>query len=225
MFVHLAVATITTALGASAAPEYSTTPRYYFVLFGGQSIPFRAYTAHTWATYVKATPTAGGQMSIEQVTISWLPAQGDVRPLRIRAVEGKNYSLDETFAKMLHNESRVSAWGPFETDATRYELAAQQAATLSSGAVKFRSVDSFRNNRSVQHCANAVVNADPNLQRLIQPVLQVGEPGTSKLAAKYVSSGAVVGSGTHDWVLTAIGADRYPLVRRAPGERIPRQFR
>lgn len=222
MFVCLAAAALASSIGAPAAPECA--PRYYFVLFGGQSIPYRPRTAHTWATFVKTTPTADGQLSVEQVTLSWLPAEGAVQPLRLRSVEGKNYTLDETFAKMANNNARVSMWGPFETDEMRYALAVQQAATLNSGAVRFRSVDSFRNNRAVQNCTHAVAYADPNLQHLRQPVpFGYGEPGTSKLAAKYVNSGAVTGSQTHDWVLPAVGADKFSVVRRVPGERISRR--
>ncbi len=212
------------ALTLGAAPAPAEAPRYYFILFGGQSIPYRPRTAHTWATFVKATPTAEGAVAVEQVTISWLPAEGPVQPLRLRSVPGKNHSLEETFAVAANNSARVSMWGPFETDATRYELAVAQANTLASGAVRFRSIDSLRNNRGVQHCVHAVTYADPNLQHLRQPIpARYGEPGTSKLAAKYVASGSVVGPVTHDWVLPAIGLDRFAVVRRVPGEHIPRR--
>ncbi|AMV22794.1 hypothetical protein VT84_00180 [Gemmata sp. SH-PL17] len=204
-------------------PE-APAPRYYFILFAGQSVPFHPRTAHTWATFVKTTPGADGKLAVEHVTISWLPAQGPVQPLRVRPVAGKNYTLEETFAKAEHNGSRMSMWGPFETDALRYELAVEQVRTLNSGAVRFRSIDSFCGNRKVQHCVHAVTYADPNLQHLIQPVLRVGEPDTSKLAAKYAKSGAFVGTQTHDWLLPVLGLDQHPLVRREPGERIPRRW-
>jgi hypothetical protein len=219
MFVTLALAAL---LAAPTTP--AEAPRYYFVLFGGQSIPFQPRTAHTWATFVKAT-SVGGTVTLEPVTISWLPANGPVQPLRLRSVEGKNYSLEETFAIAAGNSARVSMWGPFETDATRYALAAQQAGTLNSGAVRFRSFDSLGRNRSVQHCVHAVTFADPNLQRLRQPVLRVGEPGTSKLAGRYAASGAFVGTQTHDWLIPALGLDKVGVVRCEPGERIPRQWR
>jgi hypothetical protein len=208
-------------LAAPAEPE----SRYYFVLFGGQSIPFRPRTAHTWATYVKATPAAGGAVLLEPVTISWLPAEGPVQPLRLRSVPGKNHALDETFAVMAGNGARVSVWGPFETDATRYALAARQAAALESGAVRFRSFDSLGRDRSVVHCVHALTFADPNLRSLRQPVLRVGEPGTSRLAGRYAATGAFAGPQTHDWLLSALGLDAVPLVRREPGERVPRQWR
>jgi hypothetical protein len=221
MFASLTVAALLTAPAAPVEAE----PRYYFVLFGGQSIPFVPRTAHTWATFVKATPVADGTVSLEPVTISWLPAEGPVRPIRLRASAGKNYSLEETFAIAASNNARVSMWGPFETDATRYALAVQQAATLNSGAVRFRTLDSLGRNRSVMHCVHAVTYADPNLQWLRQPVLRVGEPGTSKLAGRYAASGAFVGTQTHDWLIPALGLDKVGVVRREPGERIPRQLR
>ncbi|MDY3553942.1 hypothetical protein R5W24_003056 [Gemmata sp. JC717] len=212
-------------IGTVPAAECASGSRYYFVLFGGQSVPFKPRTAHTWATFVKTTPTADGRLEVEQVTISWLPASGPVQPLRIRPVEGKNYTLDETFAKMTANNAQVSVWGPFETDAQRYELAVRQANTLGSGAVTFRSVDSFRGNRAVQNCVHAVTYADPKLQSLRQPVIRVGEPGTSRLAAMYVDGGAVAGPQAHPEVLALIGADRYPMIPRAAGERLRRQWR
>lgn len=225
MFVYLAAAILTSSPVVSPGPACAQESRYYFVLFGGQSVPFKPRTAHTWATYAKITPLADGSVSVEQVTLSWLPAEGRVQPLRVRPVAGKNYTLDETFAKMAANDAQVSVWGPFETDATRYALAVQQAATLSSGAVQFRSVDSFRGNRAVQNCVHGVTYADPQLQSLRQPVIRVGEPGSSNLAAKYVNSGAVAGPQTHPEILPLIGADRYPVIPRDPGERIRRQWR
>lgn len=223
MLAHLVALVLASA--PVPAPAAEPAPRYYVVLFGGQSIPFQPRTAHTFATFVKATPAADGAMAVEQVTISWLPADRTVEPSRLRASTGKNFTLAETFDIMAKNNARVSMWGPFETDATRYALAAQQAATLASGAVRFRTLDSLGRNRDVQHCVHAVTFADPNLQWLRQPVLRVGEPGTSKLAGRYADSGAFVGTRTHDWLLPALGLDPQSVVRREPGERIPRQWR
>ena len=117
-------------------------------------------------------------------------------------------------------------WGPYEIDATRYELAVIQRQFLESGAVRYRAIDSFTRNIWIEHCVHAVTYADPILKQIVQPVIQVGEPGTSRLAARYLRSGAFIGGAvTHDWVLPAIGADRYPVIRRYPGERIRREFR
>jgi hypothetical protein len=200
-------------------------PRYYFILYGGQSIPFRPRTAHTWATFAKATPMVNGEMAVESLTISWLPADGPVRPLALRSEIGKNYSLEETFAIAERNRDRVSMWGPYEIDAHRYELAVEQAARLESGAVRYRVLDTLGFKHSISHCVHAVTYADPVLRRAVQPVLQVGEPGTSRLAARYLRNGAFVGGAvTHDWLVAALGLDRYAVVRREPGEWIRRRL-
>jgi hypothetical protein len=223
----LVAAAALTAPTDSVPPAPTATPeRYFFILYGGQSLPFKPKTAHTWATFVKAAPDAAGVLNMEHFTISWLPATGEVKPWKCRAETGRNYSLDETFAIATEQKDRVSMWGPYEIDATRYELAVIQMRFLESGAVRYRAIDSFTRNPWVEHCVHAVTYADPILREIVQPVLQVGEPGTSRLAARYLRSGAFIGGAvTHDWVLEAVGADKYPVVRRHPGERIRREFR
>jgi len=200
--------------------------RYYFILFAGQGIPFRHRTAHTWATWVKATPTPDGHVLLEPLTISWLPAAVEVHPQRIRPEPGKNYTLDETFAIMAAHNSRVSVWGPYEIDAHRYELARVQIAHLESGAARFRAVDSFNFNDHVINCVHSVTHASPVVRNRVQPVIRVGEPGTSRLAAMYVRGDAWPGyPEKHDWVLQAVVGGKSTVVQREPGEFIPRQWR
>lgn len=220
----LAVAVLTLAAGPAAADDPAGT-RYYFLLFGGQSIPFVPRTGHTWATWVKATPTGAGSVMLDTTTISWLPTDARVRPWKLRSSAGRNWSLDETLAIMAANRGQVSMWGPFEVDAQRYYLACEQAARLETGAIRFRSLDSLGRNREVIHCVHAVTFADPAVARYRQPVLRVGEPGTSSLAEKYLRNGAFVGGAvTHDWLVAALELDRHPVIRRVPGERIPREL-
>jgi hypothetical protein len=221
---------VAVALGAPADPVSPapavTQPRYFFMLYGGQSLPFKPRTAHTWATFVRTAPSPDGALLVEHFTISWLPVTGEVKPWRMRPEPGRNYSLDETFAIAAANKDRVSMWGPFEIDETRYQMAVAQSAFLESGAVLYRAIDSFTLNPYIEHCVHAITYADPILKQIVQPVLQVGEPGTSRLAARYLRSGAFIGGAvTHDWVLAATGADKYPVIRRYPGERIRREWR
>lgn len=215
----LAAAVALPPAAARAADPPGT--RYYFLLFAGQSVPFEARTAHTWATWVKAAPSADG-VALETQTVSWLPADLDVQPLLFRTKAGRNWSLADTLAVMAKTNARVSLWGPFETDADRYHRAVAQARTLESGAVRFRSIDSLTRRPGVQHCVHAVTYADPVVRKYIQPVLRVGEPGTSRLAVKYQRAGAFVSPETHDWLIPALGLDAAGLVRREPAERIPR---
>jgi hypothetical protein len=111
--------------------------------------------------------------------------------------------------------------------AARWDKAQEHRAYLESGAVRYRAIDSFNLNQEIVNCVHAVTYAHPVLQRRIQPVIRVGEPGTSRLAAMYLRAGSWPGyPETHDWVLAAIGVDQYPhLSRRTPGERIPRRQR
>ncbi|WP_439631605.1 hypothetical protein [Gemmata sp.] len=209
-----------------AAPGVDCQPRYYFTLFAGQSVPFRPSTAHTWGTYAKVTPAADGRLSVETVTISWLPETAVVRPFRLRPEPGKNWSLADTFAIMASHNSQVSRWGPYETDAVRYEMARNQAAYLESGQVRFRSIDSFNTNEHVVNCVHALTSAGPAVRKYIQPVIRVGEPGTSRLARLYHRGGAFpTYPERHDWLLPLIGGDAYPTTPREPGERIPREVR
>ncbi len=210
------------AAGSVAWPSPSAPARYFFTLFAGQSVPFRPRTAHTWATWTKVTPSADG-LVVEPITISWLPASGVVRPFRLRAVAGENWSLEETLAIMARYNSRVSRWGPYEVTAENYRLALEQYHFLESGAARYRVVDSFNVNKRVVNCVHAVTHASPYLGNRIQPVIRVGEPGTSRLAAIYLRRGALVGYPVReDWVLRASGGGIYPTVPRQPGERIRR---
>lgn len=223
----ICIVAIVSALAAPAAEPSAPIPtRYFFILYGGQSLPFKPRTAHTWATFVKAAPAVDGTMLLETVTISWLPETGQVKPYRLRPERGRNFTLDETFALAESHDDRVSMWGPFEINAERYEQAVAQRQRLESGVVRYRAIDSLTRRKSVSHCVHAVTYADPVMNRLIQPVLQVGEPGTSRLADRYQRNGAFIGAPvTHDWVIPAIGLDRFSVVRRQLGEHIRREFR
>jgi len=228
MPIYLAFVLLTGPGFADASPIVEPTgqPRYYFTLFAGESVPFRARTAHTWGTYTKVTPTADGSLIVEPVTISWLPTDARVQPLRLRSVAGRNWNLEETLAIMASHNSRISRWGPYEVDANRFELAKQQAAFLESGVVRFRSIDSFNTNEHVVNCVHALTHAGPAVRHYIQPVIRVGQPGTSRLAKLYLRGGAFQAyPERHDWLLPLIGADRYPITPRLPGERIPREIR
>ena len=174
---------------------------------------------------VVATPTASGAVCLETITISWLPVGGDVQLRNLRPVDGHNYSLDRTLAIMAAYRAQVSMWGPYEVSRERYESAVEHAEHLASGAVRYRVLDTPFYDKSIEHCVHAVTYADPVLSRLIQPVIQVGEPGTSRLAARYRRVGAFLGGGvTYDWIIPAIGLDHYQIIRREPGEWIHRHW-
>lgn len=220
------VGTSAPAPAQGTAAELHGTTRYYFTLFAGESLPFRPRTAHTWGTYARVTQQAGGTLATEVVTISWLPADAHVQPLRLRSVPGRNWSLQETLAIMAGQNGQVSRWGPYEINEERFLLARKQAAFLESGAARYRALDSFNFNNEIVNCVHALTHASPAVKSSIQPVIRVGEPGTSRLAKLYFRAGAFLSyPRTHDWLLPLIGADQYPTSHREPGEYIPRRFR
>ena len=142
------------------------------------------------------------------------------------AEPGKNHTLEETFAIARGQEARVSMWGPYEIGAEWYTKAAGQVARLENGEVRYRVLDSIGLNTTVAHCVRAITSSDTIRIWRIQPVLQIGEPGTSRLAAHYVREGVFVGGPvTHDWLIPVVGADQYPVVRRSPRRAHPQAVR
>jgi hypothetical protein len=179
---------------------------------GGHGQRFRPRTAHTWATYVKATPNA----PLEQFTISWLPVSRDVRPSRFRPEPGANLTLQQTLDLMITGNHRVSLWGPFEIPQYFYEESQNQKAFLDSGAVKYRVINAFDRSPYNEHCVHAIVRADPALERATRPIIMYGEAVSQRVANGLAKTGIVAQPNvTHDWLIPALDLERYKL-RRAP---------
>src|SRR5690348_12390269 len=65
--------------------------RYFMLVFGSQSTPKVPKYTHSWATVVKVIECGGPEVpSIEEHTISWLPATLNVRPLSFQVEPGVN---------------------------------------------------------------------------------------------------------------------------------------
>lgn len=201
--VLLAAAHLTPTAAAQPPPDGS---RYYVLFFGADAGRLRPTRAHTWATYVRATPTADGSVVVEPLTISWLPADGSINVLRpFRPEPGVNLSLHESLGYAAGRGARVAMWGPYETDALRYYLAARQVGLLESGAIAYRAVDSFGHRPGVDHCVHAVTGADPVLAGRRQPVGRIGRQGTAELVGQYIRTGAIDPTVRHDWLVPALG--------------------
>jgi hypothetical protein len=176
------------------------------MFFGADAGRFRPTRAHTWATYVRTTPTAEGSLLVEPLTISWLPSDGSINSLRpFRPEPGVNLSLQQTMGYVASRGAQVKMWGPYETDAHRYHLAVQQAGLLQSGAIAYRAVDSFGNRPGMDHCVHAVTGADPVLAGRRQPMWRIGRKGTANLVGQYVQTGAFDPTVRHDWLIPALG--------------------
>jgi hypothetical protein len=65
------------------------------------------------------------------------------------------------------------------------------------------------------NCIHAITDADPAAFGR-GPTLAFGDDAGSVIAANLACAGALVcPERTHDWLLPALGLDRYPIVRRA----------
>lgn len=207
----LAVACPAATVAAESAPDGS---RYYVLFFGADAGPFRPARTHTWATYVRATPAADGSVVVEPLTISWLPADGSIDGLRpFRSEPGVNLSLHQSLRFAADRGTRVAMWGPFETDAVRYHLAARQVGLLEGGAIAYRAVDSFGRRPGTDHCVHAITRADPVLAGRRQPVWRIGREGTADLVGQYIKTGAFDPTARHDWLVPALGLDLWPVAR------------
>jgi hypothetical protein len=176
--------------------------RYYVLLFGGQA-DWRPQTAHTWATFVRTTRHPTGITLVDGFTISWLPEQLPVRPLRLRPEPGRNYGLHETLDNMCGGRPHLSLWGPWEVTPEWYRQAADYKAYLDSGAVRYRVL--------------------VRLYRQANPILWFGELVTRRVANAMADSNLLVNPHvTHDWLIPALGIERYPLTQRRLDESGPR---
>jgi hypothetical protein len=164
------VAVVAPPAATAIAPPCPAGERYYVTLFGGQGDLLRPRTAHTWATFARTAVTPAGEQVVSVDTISWLPATLNVRPWALRAETGVNLTLEETFAFMGNNQrKRVTAWGPYEITAGRYQQALAQKALLESGAIRYHSLGLFGRKADVLHCIDGVTRTDPVWEKKANP--------------------------------------------------------
>jgi hypothetical protein len=203
------------AAAVTAAPG----ERFFLVIFGSQSVPKRAKYTHTWATAVRCTGCDGtGAATVEAHTISWMPASLDIRPLALAPEKGANLELNFTIEEMLRHDERVSVWGPYEVRPGLYQRFLVQKQFLESGAIGYQCVDTI--GRSARFgtgsdCIHAVTDMDPQFDRGRYPLSYFGEAASEHIVKQISERPVIIEPGTdHGWVLSRIGLDRYPLVRR-----------
>jgi hypothetical protein len=219
------------ALLAPGSPEQQPPPpppgpvlgeRYYMTLFGTQSIPFQIRYTHTWATYVRTVVTPAGEFPAAINTVSWMPASLRIRPLALRPDPGVNLNLAETFAWVRSFNGAVSSWGPYEINAELYGRLVARKEQLDTGEIQYRAIGALSRRSEISNCGQSFARSSPQVGRRLQPTPNPGENGTSILALRYERLGAFIGGPvTHDWILCAIGADKFQFVRRRPGELVP----
>ncbi len=201
-------------------PPQPPNEKYYAVVFGAQRVPYaRPALTHTWATAVRATWQPGcAEPTVEAFTISWLPATLVVNPRRYHVEPGRNLTLPETLAWAYGNGMSVDMWGPYELRTSVFRRFLIQKEFLESGAVGYQCVDTVgeaaREGNGCD-CIHAISDLDPQFDRTRYPLVFYGKPASRRLVHEAARREAFVDPWTeHDWVIPAIGLDKYPITRR-----------
>jgi hypothetical protein len=210
---------------AAAAMTAPPGERYYLVVFGSQSTPKRAKYTHTWATAVRTTGCDGpGGPTVEEHTISWMPASLDIRPLSRHPEKGVNLGLAFTIEEMLRHDERVSVWGPYEIGPGLYHRFLVQKQFMESGQVGYQCIDSVgeaARQGTGCDCIHAVTDMDPQFSRGRYPLTYFGEAASRNLVRQLHERPVIIGPGRdHGWLLPALGLDKYPLVRQTYSGRV-----
>lgn len=185
---------------------------YYAIIFGEQDGGNRFCEAHTFATFVRVRLDIDGPQTVDQATISWLPAAGKVKLLK-RAEKGRNYTLEESFA-LVKPGHRVAQWGPFEIQEELFDRAKKQAALLSSGAILYKAVDPFARPAGYAiNCEHAVcdIGLKPG-EVIVRTGTAHGHHG-SYLVSMHLRSWMIEPGVTHDWVNRTIKLDQYAIAK------------
>jgi hypothetical protein len=184
---------------------------YYVLVFGSQLPEPDPNYSHSWATFVRASGNAPTCV-IESHTISWLPRTLEVHLRKLHPEPGVNLELRPTIVWALDNHMRISLWGPYQVDRDLYCRSRRQFALLESGRVRYKAMDAGSESDRVSNCIHAVTSMTGGYR------VRVLSPGWGETASFYIARRMqpwiIDPSRRHDWLLTALGLDGDPLIRR-----------
>jgi len=188
--------------------------RYYLLVFGSQTTPKLPRYTHTWVTFARARPGA----AVEQHSISWMPATLDIHPWDFTIERGVNLGLDASVRMALDQDERVSLWGPYEIRPGLYRKLMIQKGFIESGAIGYQCIDTVGEAGETgkgSNCVHAISDADSRFRRQAYPLAYFGDAASEHILRLLVLRGAVPDPGTtHDWLIPALGLDRFPIARR-----------
>jgi hypothetical protein len=200
----------------SAAPAARAGELYYLLIFGQQQVPNAASYSHTFAAFVKLSWTGAlarpGSPRLEVRTISWLPAQMQLRVLAAAPEVGRNCDLHTTLRWSQANGMRTSLWGPYQIRPELYYAAVQQARLLESGQVLYKAIDVGYPSNEACNCIHAVSTVVTGTR------VGLVEPGWGESASFRVLCAMepwiIQPNTVHAWVGSALGLDAYPILYR-----------
>jgi hypothetical protein len=193
--------------------------RYFVLIFGSQSTPLQPKYTHTWATVAKVTGCDGpGAPTVEEHTISWMPASLDIHPWSFRVEPGTNLPLNFTIEEMLRNNERVSVWGPYEIAAGLYHRFLVQKGFMDSGQVGYQCIDSVGEAARTGtgcDCIHAITDMDPLFARNRYPLSYFGNSASRHIVRQIQTRPIIIcPTQDHGWLLPLLGLDKYPITRR-----------
>jgi hypothetical protein len=205
---------------AFAAPQPARSQDvYYLLVFSSQRPLSGPNYSHSFATFVRAgCGTPGSPIVVKNAfSISWLPANMEIRSLALLPECGRNFDLYTTLRFARDTCQRVSLWGPYQIDPDLYRRAADQFARLQSGQILYKADDVAYGNDCVSNCIHAVGSITGG------PRLRVLPPGWGDTASYFIvlefMPWIIDPDHTHDWVASALGLDNYPIAYRVPPRR------
>lgn len=192
---------------------------YYILVFGSQRPLKLPRSTHTWATVVKTVERPGRSPEVAAVdTISWMPATLKINPWRTQVEKGINLDLRATMEEMLRQKECISVWGPYETWIGLYRRFLTQKAFLDQGAISYQCVDEAgeaAQKANGSNCFHALTDMDLQFDRRQYPLLWYGQAASENIVRQLSARPLLIRPRqTHDWLIPAIGLDRYPIVRR-----------
>jgi hypothetical protein len=193
---------------------------YFVTIYGAQRpiINQPRYT-HTWVTLVHLCGAGCDPRTYraESFTISWLSADLNVDPKKLKAQPGRNLTLQETLDWCAQNRMEVAQFGPYQCQPELYERMLLRWERLERGDMRYRASD-LLNGRGdeVCNCIYAVLDIDGR-DRVFRPVtLGFGQRG-SAFVARRLSQFMIDDGRKHLWVNEMIGRENYPEIRRGVG--------
>ncbi|MCE5326657.1 MAG: hypothetical protein ABFD92_18295 [Planctomycetaceae bacterium] len=191
----------------------------YALIFSSQRPSHEPRYTHTWGTAVRTIELPGQPRRIIAVdTISWMPATLEIVPGRLTPEKGVNLGLDATIQEMLKQQERVSLWGPYEIWRGLYLRFIEQKGFIESGRIGYQCIDQIggaARNANASNCFHAITDMDPQFGRGEYPLIRYGDDASENIVRQLFRRPLLINPRhTHDWLIKALGLDRYPITFR-----------
>lgn len=201
------------SLPPSVVPENPAPDRFFLFVFASQSMPKTPKYSHTWAVMIYQR--AGTIVDVS--TISWMPADLQIKPMRLSVEPGVNESYEGAIQRILdESRQRISLWGPYEAQPALYERFLAQKSFLESGAFGYQCIDCVGEAANRQNGGNCTHALRPLHGFALGDVLeQYGDKSGEYITRSIVRSGlAFPVPHESEWLMTGLGIQSLPLVRR-----------